>query len=366
MTITFIQKGALEILPPILPRLICIAKTNHVNLICTKISEYNKNILRSNNISFRETLHNITFLKKKRKILDWINFRISAKRILDTDYKNTDVVYVCSADTAMCLGSILNGRKYIFQCNELYDKFPIYKYCIKKYAKQATAFVVPDFSRANIFQVWFGLKNDPFVIPNIPFIQSTKPKQDISDPKAKEILNNIRGKKIILNQGHISSSDRSLTSIAEALQRINDPSLALVLMGIDHNKSVPELISIYKNTFHIPFVAPPLHLEITSHAYIGTLSYNKNSLNNIFCAPNKIYEYSVFGIPMLGNDIPGLRNSILTNKMGLCVSYNDSNAIAKSILELEKNHSLYANNAKDFYDGVCLEKSLCDLIKYVK
>ena len=71
-------------------------------------------------------------------------------------------------------------------------------------------------------------------------------------------------------------------------------------------------------------------MEITSYARIGINFYRPNCLNKAFCAPNKIYEFSGFGIPIIGNDIPGLKNTIGLNNAGKCVrlnrrKYNKSN-----------------------------------------
>ncbi|KAA6307134.1 hypothetical protein EZS27_041199, partial [termite gut metagenome] len=38
---------------------------------------------------------------------------------------------------------------------------------------------------------------------------------------------------------------------------------------------------------------------------IGIVSYAFDDLNHVFCAPNKTWEYTGFGIPMLGNNAPG-------------------------------------------------------------
>ena len=46
---------------------------------------------------------------------------------------------------------------------------------------------------------------------------------------------------------------------------------------------------------------------------------DRNSLNRAFCAPNKIYEYSGLRIPAIGNEVPGLVNTIGAAKAGVCV-----------------------------------------------
>lgn len=62
------------------------------------------------------------------------------------------------------------------------------------------------------------------------------------------------------------------------------------------------------NVVYIPFIQPPYHLLATQYADIGVLTYvsSKRDLNALHCAPNKLFEYSVWGLPMIGNNIPRL------------------------------------------------------------
>ena len=50
-------------------------------------------------------------------------------------------------------------------------------------------------------------------------------------------------------------------------------------------------MEILSDLIYIPQIPSPQHLFVTSIAYIGILVYDPISLNQIFCAPNKIFEY---------------------------------------------------------------------------
>ena len=72
----------------------------------------------------------------------------------------------------------------------------------------------------------------------------------------------------------------------------------LVLMG--HATYGMELIKqACPDLIHISHIDAPEHLDVTSHAYVGLVTYSYKSLNNIFCAPNKIWEYAAFGVPLV-------------------------------------------------------------------
>ena len=104
------------------------------------------------------------------------------------------------------------------------------------------------------------------------------------------------------------------------------------------------------------YITAPYHLEVTSHAFIGILIYAPvygtftSPLNSIYCAPNKLYEFSHFGIPMIGNNIPGLKYTIESYKMGCCLPFFNAESLKNAITDLTDNYETYAENARRFYD----------------
>ena len=90
---------------------------------------------------------------------------------------------------------------------------------------------------------------------------------------------------------------------------------------------------------------------MTSHANIGLVFYDDFSLNQAFCAPNKIYEYSGFGIPILANKIPGLENTVGKYNAGKCVDFKVDDLIS-AIKEIDNHYEMYSNNASALYESV--------------
>ena len=362
MNITYIVKGNLEILPPLLPRILRTADVGvETRLICTDISDENAQLMQQHGVKVYCTRHCRTLLGKRNKLMDWAGFRSSCKKLLKRELADSDMLYICSADTALALGSFFTKTPYVFQSNELYDMFPRYKNGIKKYAQGAKAFVVPEYSRASICACWYNLPKLPYVIPNIPYVVSRQRNMPISDDTARQLMEPLKDKRIVLYQGHIDK-DRTLNSVAMALKEINDDRFCLVLMGKDHNDSVKYLKDIYPQTVHIPFVKAPRHLEITSHANIALLSYDRVSMNNLFCAPNKIYEYSCYGVPMIGNDIPGLRNTVEAYKMGVCAAYEKTESVVEAIKRIDSDYDTYQANANMFFENSDLNRMMDTLL----
>ena len=97
-------------------------------------------------------------------------------------------------------------------------------------------------------------------------------------------------------------------------------------------------------------IPAPKHLEVTSHAHIGIVFYDGMTLNKAFCAPNKIYEYSYFGLPCLSNRIPGLVNTVEAFRFGRCIDMKKEEIIS-AINDIEDNYEEYSLNGKVFYNA---------------
>jgi hypothetical protein len=82
----------------------------------------------------------------------------------------------------------------------------------------------------------------------------------------------------------------------------------------------------------------------------------------LFCAPNKIWEFSGYGIPILGNIIPGLINTVENFKFGSLVDMNDPKCIIKGIKNIEENYETYSKNSLQFYDSVDISDLVQKLI----
>src|SRR5690606_36887593 len=102
--------------------------------------------------------------------------------------------------------------------------------------------------------------------------------------------------KVILYQGLISR-ERDLTYILQAINELNEEFVPII-MGKDYGM-IDKYKKICPRIVHISYIPSPQHLYITSIARLGILMYDPISLNQIFCAPNKTFEYAGYGVPMI-------------------------------------------------------------------
>ncbi len=224
----------------------------------------------------------------------------------------------------------------------------------KKAVQSAKTIVCCEYNRAHITKAYFGLKSLPIVIPN-------KPNFDISESSVGTSPLFVN-KKIILYQGIFDYPERRLNELCEAIKYLPQEYLICVMGPNGEHKS--RLVKMYESerVHFLPFLAAPDHLSITKQAYIGFLSYFaiqgnvENVLNTMYCAPNKIYEYSKFDIPMIANDVPALNFLFDRFHAGKSVNNFTPKAIAQAILEIDKDYEAFSCGAKALFSSVDIKE----------
>lgn len=281
------------------------------------------------------------------KLITWIGYRKAVYKNLK-NVANGDMIWLSSADSAIALVGILKKVRYILQINELYEKEFIYRILLYKLSKKANSIVVPEFNRANIFRVWFKLEKLPFILPNksiVPditnneLVELSKIILDLEQIKAK-------GSKILIYQGHISK-DRDFSKLVEILNELPFKT-HLLLVGKDWDM-VNEYKSIYPYLTWIPFLVAPRHLAFTRMADLGIIYYTPDSLNNIFCAPNKIWEFAKYGLPIISNDIPGMFETTHLKKCGISCNFNSKKELKYALIKIFREYSEFSSNALRMY-----------------
>ncbi len=297
-------KGPLERAVPILSIAQHLRQHSfNVKVGCSSCDSQLKSQLAEAGISVNEYLDSSNQSKGVlSKVYEWASFRSHAKKDLNA---SPDWVYVGSADSAIVLRGLLPNGRYILHLRELHDAQPVYMKLLKTIGQNAHKVVVPEINRAQIYRVMLELDQIPIVIPNKPYVHPGKSKLPIKF-LPQEIRHRLETEDCIIYQGPLHEErdlSLSLSVISEKTK------YTAVIMGRDYGL-LDKYLEIDPEIIYIPFVVPPLHLHVTSWAKIGIIMYDYKSLNTVFCAPNKVWEYGGFGLPMLCNDNLGLQYSV--------------------------------------------------------
>ena len=265
----------------------------------------------------------------------------------------------------------MEGRRFVASILELYDDQKWIDNLLLNILPKAEAIICCEKHRAAIMKSRYHLKKHPYVMPNKPYEieESEKKHGEYSkvDPEIYKIMDECKQKSIVLYQG-IISKDRPLSNIARALVEINDENVVFWIMGKGDEQVVDEAKGIYKNTIYLGYVPSPQHLIVTQAAHIGIANYDFSNLNNVFCAPNKIYEYAKFGLPMLTSDNVGLVETVGAACAASCVDFSCIDDIVRGIKKILENEQLYRKNAQKFYaatDNMQIMKQICEELEHL-
>ncbi|MBD5370062.1 MAG: glycosyltransferase family 4 protein [Bacteroides sp.] len=316
-------------------------------------------------------------IKKFGQLLSYRN------KVLGYFRKNTpprnSYIWIAQNENVKLFGSLIEKYPTIIHQLEFTSPRISWKYwlmnpfaSIETLYGKADKVVCCEYNRAQITRGLYNLKALPYVLPN----KTLEPDMDNLDTPADEqrkidsIIELSKTKKIILYQGVFSSKERRLEEFCQAFEYL-PADYAMVVMG-KGSSYFEELRKKYDSDRirFIPFIRPPHYLKVTRVAYIGVLSYfpspsNIGSvINPLYCAPNKIFEYARFGIPMIANDIPGLHYIFQEFKCGLTIPFPMSpRQISEGILRISGDYGRYSEGAKEFNRSVDVEKTISEILE---
>lgn len=348
MDIILVNKGCTENRPPILSVIHILRELNHkVTVITSEASANFIFAMKEKNVKivvFPSICKTYYFFK----IVEYLFFRKRVLNYLDKNFDKNTLIWIADGTSIVALGPRIKNYKFILQIQELHEKSKMQLHAFSKVIHYAQAVFMPEYNRTFIYQIWFKLKKRPIVLPNKPyFIPSSLELQKLKQ-KHKNKLDIFKNKKVILYQGGISSV-RMLDILAHSIINLGN-DYVLLLVGKEQEKGyVNKLKQIDNSIVHISYLPAPEYLVFATVAYIGYVCYEPTSLNNAYCAPNKINEYSAFSLPMIGNNIPGLKSLFKESKAGIIIEENTVNNITEAIMKIDSNYSFYQNNSKSIF-----------------
>lgn len=291
-------------------------------------------------------------------------------KVIKNIIKEDDVLWIVNEMTVnYAKKSLINNFKnYIFTIYELEidDKK---SHFIKKAAQKAKINVVPEYNRAHIIQALYQLEKTPIVLPNKSIDHPRMKNIKGIDKNIYDILDRIKKekKRIVVYSG-IIGPERRLDTLIEAIDRLNT-KFELVILGRESNY-LRELLQKYPKKFtYLGYKTNPEHLPIISQCDIGVLFYiaDRKTINPIYCAPNKIFEYTGFGLPVICNDIPALKYTAEQYKFGLCVDISNVDDICDKLEKYDENYDIYSKNSKVFFESLDIKEIINRiLIEYKK
>ncbi len=176
---------------------------------------------------------------------------------------------------------------------------------------------------------WFNekYKTDFKVVRNIP------DKIIVDKIKTRQELNIPINKKIILLQGAGINIQRGAEEAVEAMQFIENAILLIIGSGdaISNLEFKIKDLKLDKKVLMLGKIKPEELYHYTCNADIG-LSLDKNTnLNYQLSLPNKLFDYTLAGVPVLASPLLEIKLFIDKYKVGICIESHDAKHIANKL-----------------------------------
>lgn len=360
--IYFLKKG-FQFYPPCLAQVLMLDDMGVELEIYHGInSEYIDGLFDKRNIKHHQLSSDCLQQSKVQAVKKMLSYRQEAIRIIKS-IPNSEILWFGNCESIIMLGKYLDGRKFVASILELYDDSKWIDGLLKKILPKAARVICCEKHRAAIMKSRYNLNRTPVVMPNKAYEMENEQlnESDMAqlNPDVLNAVQQYKDNRIVLYQG-IISRDRPLTSIAQALAMIDDENVYFWVMGmvIGDASLIDEVKVIYPRTVYLGFIPNPQHLLVTRYAHIGIANYDYSKLNNVFCAPNKIYEYSQFGMPMLTSDNIGLVETVGAAGAAECVDFLNINSLRDGLKRILDYYQQYSDNAKAFYNMTDNEKTM--------
>jgi hypothetical protein len=175
------------------------------------------------------------------------------------------------------------------------------------YCKYADHIIVPEENRAWLTYFLAKLPEKPWYLPNIPLI----PSFSVSEIPATLQHLQAGNKIIIFYSGLIDFYSRCLDELMSALLLLDNRYCLVIMPGRNPDQTLirkvesnAKNIGVGERVFLIDSMPAPMHLSVLRYASVGIGLYRPSSLNQVYAAPNRIYEFTAFGVPVILPDFP--------------------------------------------------------------
>lgn len=269
--------------------------------------------------------------------------RKAAKKIAASDATHA----LCFSLTTLLAGVLAKKKrknlKVIFDSNELHIESFIHpmkkrlwaivqKYCVP----HCDVIMHAESNRLEYFKE----KHDKserkhFLLENLPYFI---PKEEVRAKKEKPPVR-------VLYVGVIGP-DRCSRELVDIFSELSlDYSLDLVGTLTPDFKAELEAKIKKTNAQNINILPAIPHNEMANliqNYHVGIALYRNDNLCNYYCAPNKVYDYIMSGVPVVANNYPGLNKVLEGGKIGACVDEVSVDDFRKA-LETIKNENRWDN-----------------------
>lgn len=256
-----------------------------------------------------------------------------------------DIFYAHDYYSALVVRLLLKRkyvRKLVYDAHELIipeegqrDKRMEFFYLMEKaIVHKVDLLVCASHERSALMKEHYHLNKAPLVVENISYLSLG---YDLSKLNVSKRLEEFFSDDMptIVYAGVVTRS-RKICSLFDMAAKI-EPAVKLLIVGNGDALSEMKEKAAGQSKLKCCFTgAVPYESlgEILKHCDIGYLYYPTNTLNNINCASNKIYEYASVGLPIVANNNPTVKRILEDGGIGVA-SDDFGEALKQALFSLD-------------------------------
>lgn len=325
-----------------------------VNRSAVALSKYyNVTVLSSGQqTSISETrFKNIILKTKKSGIIGFFHYIFKVYSYVKKEKPNIIYAHDYYSTIAIWLLRLIRFKAtYIYDAHELIipqktqknNHLKFFYFFEKKIINKVNLVICASEERCTIMTKHYNLKKKPIIIRNVSKLDVT------DDEESRKIIFSLKdffskpGTTIVYS-GVVSMS-RNLTSLILAAASMTPKYKVLIVGNGNDLNNLKKLANEHSElVIHFTGTIPYKYLgTILLKCDIGYVYYPIDSLNNIYCASNKVFEYASVNLPIVANNNPTILKELETNHIG--ISGEDAQACI----------SIVANNLKKYKQDILI------------
>lgn len=233
--------------------------------------------------------------------------------------------------------------------------------------KKADLIIAANPERSLVMKEHYGLRQLPTSVGNIPPI----PQSSLNDRQILELFPEL-GKKHaedihILYMGDINL-ERGLRVLVDAFEFLPDH---FKLFFVGTGPDLETLKRMASDRFHLlGQVSHDKLYDVIRQTDLGYVTYSMLGLNNVLCAPNKVFEYAQAGLPMVTTCQPTIKNMFAKYRVGELVGCGSALVVAERVADaiqrVAGNIEQYKSNIPAFLSYYRWENESSNLIEAVE
>lgn len=204
-------------------------------------------------------------------------------------------------------------------------------------APLADAVIAVTPGRGEVMEGMYPNMPRPWLVPNYPPLMPRVPRNE----EVRRSLGVWEEPEFLFLYQGILGLHRGLEELIEAAASLRGLPVHIGFVGHDRSRgAIPSCVQESETadmiTFHPPVPSEELPL-ITGSADCGLLLFQGSCLNHTYSLPNKLFEYMMAGLPILGCDLPEISRVIKNHDCGILVDSTDPSSIAEGMRKMAED-----------------------------